>query len=76
MVRRSDLKELEEFVDGQARGANQSPQSTDREFFMLRNRQIGALALLCQHAMAADLANKCPPGAFERLDGFLPGNVG
>ncbi len=67
---------MEEIVHRESGCADQGAERARGEFFVLRDRQIGANAGLGENEMTADLASCLPTCSDEGLGSFLTGDVG
>jgi hypothetical protein len=70
------LQQGEEFVDCHLRSPDQLPEGSRGELFVLRYREVGTLASLRHHEVAANLANLFPTRFSECLCGILAGDIG
>ena len=65
-------EEVNKFVDCHTGGADQGAQGSNRELFMLRNRQIGSHTLPRKHAMNADLPVTDQPARSNAFTASFP----
>lgn len=61
----------QKFINGKSGTANQFTQSSNGEFLVVGNGEVGANPVSSQHYVAPDLAADRPPCSLKGLDGLL-----
>jgi hypothetical protein len=70
------LEQGQELVNSHSAAADERAKRTDREFFVLRNREIDTDARFHHDNVAADLPEFVPSGPLEGLDRALARDIG
>lgn len=74
--RRTQLQQLDEFINCHHRVSNEGAKRADRQRLVLRHREIRADADRCHDYVASDLTRHLPAGFFKDLDRVPSRDVG